>query len=118
MTSCSVHDPVAKKKKDVRRVRKAEVLKGEGNALYMRGEHRAAHAKYTDAITLSRNAILYANRAAASLSLNEYLDAACDAHQATQLDPKYSKGWGRLAKAYDVCSWLTLRGSLHTDLLS
>lgn len=62
---------------------------------------------YSDAIKRDpRNAVLYANRAAASLSLKEYLDAAFDAEKAAYLDPSYAKAWGRLGKASHVGSLL------------
>lgn len=62
---------------------------------------------YSDAIKRDpRNAVLYANRAAASLSLKEYLDAAFDAEKAAYLDPSYAKAWGRLGKAsHALSSW-------------
>ncbi|TDL17490.1 hypothetical protein BD410DRAFT_754403 [Rickenella mellea] len=53
------------------------------------------------------NPVLYANRAACSLQLKKFLDAASDAKKATELDPCYPKGWGRLAAAYqEIDSWV------------
>ncbi|KAL6307637.1 TPR-like protein [Sparassis latifolia] len=84
---------------------KAEELKIEGNALQRKGDYRGAHTKYSEAIKFnSENAILFANRAAASLSMKEFLDAAYDAQKATTLDRKFSKAWARLAKAsHELC---------------
>ncbi|KAK7063882.1 TPR-region domain-containing protein [Favolaschia claudopus] len=60
----------------------------------------AAYEKYSEAIKEdSKNAVLYANRAATSLSMKEFLDAANDAKEATKLDPSYAKAWARLASA-------------------
>lgn len=51
---------------------RAEALKAEGNALYVSRKYKEAQAKYTEAIEVDgENAILYANRAAASLELQE-----------------------------------------------
>ena len=47
-------------------------LKAEGNALFVKHEHRMAIEKYTAAIDLDqKNAVLYANRAACHLGLKE-----------------------------------------------
>jgi Flp pilus assembly protein TadD len=47
-------------------------LKDEGNALFKQKRFREAHQKYTWAIELdSNNAIIFANRAACSLSLKK-----------------------------------------------
>ena len=54
-------------------------LKNEGNTLYLLGEHQAAYDKCSEAIQLDgSNAILYANRAAASLSLARYVISFVD----------------------------------------
>ncbi|OBZ78588.1 Small glutamine-rich tetratricopeptide repeat-containing protein beta [Grifola frondosa] len=78
----------------------AEQLKAEGNRLHLRGDHTAAYEKYSKAIEVDgQNAVLYANRAAASLAMKDYLDAAFDAQEAVKIDPAYAKAWARLAKA-------------------
>lgn len=49
-------------------------LKEEGNALFIRKEYQAAHAKYSQALDLDNsNAVLYANRAACSQHLRKYV---------------------------------------------
>ncbi|KDQ19786.1 hypothetical protein BOTBODRAFT_27211 [Botryobasidium botryosum FD-172 SS1] len=79
---------------------RANVFKDEGNALFAKKEYAAAYEKYTDAIREDgTNAVLYANRAACSLNMKSYLDAVDDSEKATEIDPKYSKAWGRLATA-------------------
>jgi len=51
----------------------AERLKVLGNKLHQNGEYQGAYAKYSEAIQKdSKNAILYANRAASSLALKKY----------------------------------------------
>ncbi|TFK52145.1 hypothetical protein OE88DRAFT_1657225 [Heliocybe sulcata] len=86
-------------------------LKDEGNSLFARGNYQAALEKYTEAINATTGndeedkvAVLYANRAACRLNLKRYHDAATDAKKATQLDPGYSKAWGRLATAMSALS--------------
>ncbi|KIJ67012.1 hypothetical protein HYDPIDRAFT_26421 [Hydnomerulius pinastri MD-312] len=65
-------------------------LKEEGNALYVKQDYLGAHEKYSEAIVLDgKNAVFY-------------LDAASDAHQATDIDPSYAKGWSRLATSHDA----------------
>ncbi|RDX56274.1 hypothetical protein OH76DRAFT_1519389 [Lentinus brumalis] len=73
----------------------ASRLKTEGNSLFTRNDFKGAYEKYTEALKHDdKNAVLYCNRAACSLGLNRTLSS-----QATQLDPAYTKAWGRLANA-------------------
>ncbi|KAM5536003.1 hypothetical protein V8D89_010261 [Ganoderma adspersum] len=83
---------------------RAEQLKADGNALYVRNDFSAARSKYTQAIKLDdNNAVLYSNRAATYIALKQYLDAAKDARKAVDLDPKNGKAWARLGKsAYEL----------------
>ncbi|KIJ28582.1 hypothetical protein M422DRAFT_189532 [Sphaerobolus stellatus SS14] len=81
----------------------AERIKAEGNALFGKGDYANAIDKYTTAISIvPDNAILYANRSACYMALKRYGDARTDAKKATELDPSYSKGWGRLGAAFEV----------------
>ena len=51
---------------------RAQELKTEGNALFGKGEWRAAYDKYVKAIQLDdQNAVLYANRAACAIHLKK-----------------------------------------------
>jgi small glutamine-rich tetratricopeptide repeat-containing protein alpha len=55
---------------------------------------------YTEAIELNgKNAIYYANRAAAFSQSNQHEKAIEDALKAVEINPKYSKGYSRLAHA-------------------
>lgn len=50
----------------------AAALKAEGNTLFVAKNFKAAYAKYDAAVALdAENAILYANRAACSFSMNK-----------------------------------------------
>ncbi|KAF5373730.1 hypothetical protein D9758_000725 [Tetrapyrgos nigripes] len=67
---------------------------------------------YTEAIALDgKNAILWSNRAACRHSLKQYIGAAWDASKAIELDPEYTKAYGRLALAHDGLKqpWLSSR---------
>ncbi|KJA23167.1 hypothetical protein HYPSUDRAFT_163391 [Hypholoma sublateritium FD-334 SS-4] len=87
----------------------AERLKAQGNEFHQKGQYQAAHRKYTEAIKEDpTNAIYYANRAASSLAMNEYLDAAGDANKAKDLDPNYAKAWSRLGSATFASSFRAL----------
>ena len=49
----------------------ADLLKAEGNALFVKGDLEAAFAKYTEALGYDdRSAVLYSNRAACCLGLD------------------------------------------------
>ncbi|KAG7090404.1 hypothetical protein E1B28_009524 [Marasmius oreades] len=82
-----------------------EILKEEGNKLFLEKKYTEAITKYTKAISLDGAdvvlAVLYANRAACRLSLKGYAEAVKDARKATELDPTYTKAWARLATAHD-----------------
>ncbi|KAF7307346.1 TPR-REGION domain-containing protein [Mycena indigotica] len=83
-------------------------LKLEGNTFHQQNDFKAAHSKYTQAINVcdpadtGTLAILFANRAASSLNLKNYLDALHDGRQATTADPTYAKGFIRVATAADA----------------
>ena len=52
----------------------ADAIKAEANVLYQARQFQEAYAKYSEAIDLDdTNAIFFANRAACSLELNEYV---------------------------------------------
>ncbi|KAJ4477334.1 hypothetical protein J3R30DRAFT_3703667 [Lentinula aciculospora] len=85
----------------------AKKLKDEGNAFFAKKQYLEAYARYSEGILLdANNAILYANRAACRIAMNQYMDAMEDARklvsrQATEIDPKYPKAWYRLASALE-----------------
>nr|VWO94872.1 Putative transcriptional repressor [Ganoderma boninense] len=58
----------------------SELLKAEGNALFVNNDFTGAYQKYTEAIKHdSNNAVLYCNRAACAFGLGRYMDASTDA---------------------------------------
>ncbi|KAJ7072619.1 hypothetical protein C8F01DRAFT_1243658 [Mycena amicta] len=80
----------------------AEAEKVAGNALYKDGKYAEAIEKYTAAIAIANtSAALYGNRSIAYLkSTPPDLDLAlADAQKATELEPKWGKGWIRLGEA-------------------
>ncbi|KAF5332752.1 hypothetical protein D9611_005139 [Ephemerocybe angulata] len=108
-------------------IAESERLKALGNELYMKSEYDAAHHQFSEAIKKNpENAILYANRAAVLLATKQYLNAVYDCRKAVQLDPAYSKAWGRLATAQHalasypnaVEAWKEALSSLPTSNLT
>ncbi|KAK9843424.1 hypothetical protein WJX81_001775 [Elliptochloris bilobata] len=78
----------------------AEQLKNEANQTFKDKHFTKAVDLYTQAIELTPgNAILYANRAAAHVRLENYGSALADATSAIDKDPKYIKGYYRRADA-------------------
>ncbi|XP_068243176.1 small glutamine-rich tetratricopeptide repeat-containing protein alpha-like isoform X2 [Palaemon carinicauda] len=79
----------------------AEELKNKGNQLMRDENFTEALDCYTKAISKdSRNAVYYCNRAAAHSKLNQHLDAIQDCKRALQIEPQYSKAYGRMGLAY------------------
>ncbi|KAJ7717819.1 thioredoxin-domain-containing protein [Mycena maculata] len=80
----------------------AEEAKVAGNAFYKEGQYTEAIERYTAAIALAPNsATLYGNRSIAYLkSTPPELDLAlADAQKATEVEPKWGKGYARLGEA-------------------
>ncbi|KAG4088771.1 TPR-like protein [Neocallimastix lanati (nom. inval.)] len=78
----------------------ADEKKKEGNAKMAERKYDEAIKLYTEAIELNgKNAIYYANRAAAFSQSNQHEKAIEDALKAVEINPKYSKGYSRLAHA-------------------
>eukprot|EP01104_Vermistella_antarctica_P014723 TRINITY_DN4688_c0_g5_i1.p1 TRINITY_DN4688_c0_g5~~TRINITY_DN4688_c0_g5_i1.p1 ORF type:complete len:549 (-),score=187.91 TRINITY_DN4688_c0_g5_i1:401-2017(-) len=78
--------------------KKAEAHKAEGNKFLSLGDNEKAVEKYTEAVKLNpKNAIYYANRAAAQTHLKHYDEAKADCRMAIKVDPTYHKAHSRLA---------------------
>jgi len=95
-----VMDPVELEKRLV----EAEELKTTGNEYFQKFEYGEAIDKYTKALDLipknhPKASILYGNRAAAYLQLEDWTNAASDGDKALAIDPNYVKAFNRRAMA-------------------
>ncbi|KAG7161912.1 Small glutamine-rich tetratricopeptide repeat-containing protein alpha-like, partial [Homarus americanus] len=79
----------------------AEQLKNEGNQLMRDDKFTEALDCYTKAISKDcLNAVYYCNRAAAHSKLNNHREAIEDCRRALEIEPQYSKAYGRMGLAY------------------
>ncbi|XP_065665032.1 small glutamine-rich tetratricopeptide repeat-containing protein alpha isoform X2 [Hydra vulgaris] len=79
----------------------ADDLKNKGNEFMKTEQYDEAIDSYTKAIELdSKNAVYYCNRAAAWTKLNNNQRAILDCEHAINIDPTYSKAYGRLGLVY------------------
>lgn len=79
----------------------AEQLKNEGNQLMRDEKFTEALDCYTKAISKDcLNAVYYCNRAAAHSKLNNHREAIEDCKRALEIEPQYSKAYGRMGLAY------------------
>ncbi|XP_030045516.1 protein unc-45 homolog A isoform X2 [Microcaecilia unicolor] len=83
----------------------AGYLREEGNKFFKSGDYKAAVSCYTKAIKLSKDrmdkAVLYRNRAACYLKLEDYLKAEADATQAIEVDGGDVKALFRRSQALE-----------------
>ncbi|KAK3847871.1 MAG: hypothetical protein J3R72DRAFT_416563 [Linnemannia gamsii] len=88
-------EPTAEDKKN------AEDLKVAGNRKVNEKEYAEAIRLYGEAIVLNpKNAVYYANRAAAYSQMGDHQNAITDSLKAAEVDPSYSKAYSRLGHAY------------------
>ena len=85
----------------------AERMKGLGNKHMANKDYDQAYQAYSAAIRLSptgpQSHVFYSNRAAASLSLKQYEEAAADARRSVALQPSFGKAYARLGQALYFC---------------
>ncbi|KAF7711368.1 mitochondrial import receptor subunit TOM34 [Silurus meridionalis] len=82
-------------------MKKAKLLKEEGNAFVKKGQHKKAVEKYTQSLSQDPSEVTtYTNRALCFLSLQMYKEAVKDCEEALQLDPANIKALYRRAQAY------------------
>ncbi|KAB5583914.1 hypothetical protein PHYPO_G00101300 [Pangasianodon hypophthalmus] len=82
-------------------VKKAKLLKEEGNAFVKKGQHKKAVEKYTQSLSQDPTEVTtYTNRALCYLSLKMYQEAVKDCEEALQLDPANIKALYRRAQAH------------------
>lgn len=75
-----------------------DLAKTEGDAAYRSRSFSSAISHYSEAIAVDPdNVKLYSNRSAAYLSDNQKSKALVDARKCVELDPKFVKGYSRLA---------------------
>ncbi|TSZ54739.1 Mitochondrial import receptor subunit TOM34 [Bagarius yarrelli] len=82
-------------------VKKAKLLKEEGNAFVKKGQHKNAVEKYTQSLIQDPTEVTtYTNRALCYLSLQLYTEAVKDCDKALDLDPANIKALYRRAQAH------------------
>ena len=80
--------------------KKADALKGQGNAAMQQKDYDKAIDFYTQALELQPlNPIYLSNRAAAYSGSMRHQEAKSDAEMAVAADPKFAKAWSRLGLA-------------------
>ena len=80
--------------------KKADALKGQGNAAMKDKDYNKAIDLYTQALELQPlNPIYLSNRAAAYSGAQRHEEAKSDAEMAVAADPKFAKAWSRLGLA-------------------
>jgi hypothetical protein len=78
-----------------------EEHKAQGTEKYKKADYAGAVESYSAAITLApENHTLYGNRAAANMMRGKLATVVDDCRTSLQLEPTYTKGYGRCAKAY------------------
>eukprot|EP01128_Nolandella_sp_AFSM9_P010363 TRINITY_DN7142_c0_g1_i1.p1 TRINITY_DN7142_c0_g1~~TRINITY_DN7142_c0_g1_i1.p1 ORF type:complete len:390 (-),score=141.23 TRINITY_DN7142_c0_g1_i1:197-1366(-) len=86
---------------DEEKSRQGDAHKVKGNEYYRGQQYAEALSSYTDAINCNPdNAVYYSNRALVLQRLNRSQDAIVDCEKAISLDPKFLRGYLRLADSY------------------
>lgn len=86
----------------------ASKLKDEGNEAFKNSDFEKSIKIYTEALRIcpllysQQRAILYCNRSASRLKLEQYKKAIADSTKAIELDDKYVKAYYRRAQAYEA----------------
>ncbi|XP_050309250.1 dnaJ homolog subfamily C member 7 [Anthonomus grandis grandis] len=109
---CQENDEILLKSAD----EMAELKKENGNQLFKVKQYRSALPFYTEAINLCPDTpAYYGNRAACYMMLNKYREALDDARKSVQLDPKFLKGYTRIAKcAINLGDLVTAESAVKT----
>ncbi|CAG9321216.1 unnamed protein product [Blepharisma stoltei] len=95
-------------KEIIRKLKKIENLKDEGNKHFQEGKRKYAIDCYTEALSIDPkckklNSMILANRAAAHMKNSDYMLSLADLNQSLQLNPEYTKAYMR-------------RGNVHSQL--
>jgi len=87
---------------------KSLIAKEQGNKEFGKGNYQAAYDLYTLALSTADDSdevhVLYSNRAAASICLEQYQEALADANAVIQIAPHFAKGFLRRAAALEELS--------------
>jgi hypothetical protein len=96
-------------------------FKKAGNEHFVAKRFNEAVAQYTKAIAeVPTSHVLYSNRSAAYLGMEDWANAASDANNSLQLKPTFIKGYFRLAKAHIgnknvQAAYMAVQGGLNLD---
>ena len=102
-SSSSSSDPPPSAEELESRKSRAEERKTKGNELMKSERYEEALAAYTDAISLNnKNAVYFCNRAAAHSKLGNHQEAVEDCVTALEIDPTYSKAYGRMGSVKEI----------------
>ncbi|KAI4827596.1 mitochondrial import receptor subunit TOM34 [Pseudochaenichthys georgianus] len=82
-------------------LKKAQLLKEEGNSLVKKGEHKKAIEKYSQSLKLNpTEPTTFTNRALCYVSVKQYRDAIRDCDEALMMDSRNIKALYRKSQAY------------------
>lgn len=97
-----------------------EQLKQKGNELFIAKNFAEADVLYTQALALAQDdemrKVLFTNRSATKLGLNQFAEAVQDADQALKIDPTHIKGYYRKAAALEA--WNKVGEAYYTWLIA
>ncbi|CAM1329741.1 TTC1 (predicted) [Pycnogonum litorale] len=101
-----MEEKLTEEEKEERRI-ESHALKSSGNDLYNEKKYEEAVKKYTQALLLcplsylKERSIMYSNRAACKINLDQQESAITDCTQAVKLNTNYTKAFLRRAQLYE-----------------